>query len=112
MKRLQIAQCIALVATALSVIGLLMLFKFDIEFGKYIATAGVFAGLVSYVFGGFFTAIRMALGIATWGLSLIPLPWNIIAFMAAGLYSLIAFVFLPIIPVRKAYKEGMRNAII
>lgn len=112
MKRLQIAQYIALVATALSVIGLLMVFKFDIKFGEYVAVLGVLTGLVSYVFGGFFTAIRMALGIAMWGLSLLPLPWNIIAFMAGGLYSLVAFVFLPIIPVRKAYKEGMRNAII
>lgn len=105
MNRLKIAQYIALGATALSVIGGILSAN-NAEFGGTLLGIGFLAGLVSYIFGGLGTAIRMAGGIAKWGWLIVPFPYDIMTFFMSFFFAIFAFVFLPIIPVRKAYKES------
>lgn len=105
MNRLIIAQYIALGATALSVIGFCLRSMAGVDFGIAIMGVGFIVGLVSYIFGGLGTAIKMAGGIAKWGWIVVPFPYDIMTFIFAFMFAVITFVFLPIIPVRKAYKE-------
>lgn len=107
MNRLKIAQYIALGATALSVIGGLLGGMSGSEIGTVLMGLGFVTGLVSYIFGGLGTAIRMAGGIAKWGWIIVPFPYDIMTFVCSFIFAIFAFVFLPIIPVRKAYKESM-----
>lgn len=107
MKRLQIAQYIALVATLLSVLGYVLYYIFMVEGGSFLLMAGFCLGLVSYLFGGLLTAIKMSLKIAKWGWMVFIFPWDIVAFVFGAMFAAIAFVCLPIIPIRKAYKESM-----
>lgn len=108
MNRLKIAQYIALGATAFSVIGGILGGMSGSDFGAILMVIGFVAGLVSYIFGGLGTAIRMAGGIAKWGWIIVPFPYDILTFILSFIFAIFAFVFLPIIPVRKAYKESMR----
>ena len=104
MNRLKIAQYIALGATVLSVVrGILS--ANNVGFGGALLGIGFLAGLVSYIFGGFGTAIRMACGIAKWGWIAVPFPFDIATFGISFIFAIYAFMFLPIIPVRKAYKK-------
>lgn len=107
MNRFTIAQYIALGATACSVIGGVILEITGSNIGTFLMCIGFFAGLVSYIFGGFLTAIKMAGGIAKWGWMLLPFPYDIATFIIAFIFAIFAFAFLPIIPVRKAYKASM-----
>ena len=108
MSRLKTAQYIALGASALSVIGLIVGGSFSSNVGGVLLGIGMLAGIVSYFFGGLGTAIRMAGGIAKWGWIVVPFPYALVTFVASFLFALFAFLFLPIIPVRKAYKESLR----
>ncbi len=107
MNRLQIAQYIALGATALSVIGGIAGGLSGSQVGEVIMGIGFILGLVSYIFGGLLTAIKMAGGIAKIGWVILPFPVDIFTFIVTLIFALFAFIFLPIIPVRKAYKESM-----
>ena len=107
MNRFQIAQYIALGATALSVTGAALGGFSGSKIGAALLGIGFLVGLCSYVFGGLTTAIKMAGSIAAWGWRIVPFPYDIMTFMIALIFALIAFVFLPIIPVRKAYKQSM-----
>ena len=106
MDRLKIAQYIALLATALSVVGGLIGGLSGSDFGAVMMCIGFVLGLASYFFGGFGTAIRMSAGIAKWGWVIVPFPFDIITFFFTFAFAIIAFVCLPIIPVRKAYKNS------
>ena len=106
MNRLKIAQYIALGATAFSVIGGIIGGMSGSQFGMVLMSIGFIAGLVSYIFGGLGTAIRMAGGIAKWGWIVVPFPYDLMTFFLSFFFAIFAFVFLPIIPVRKAYKES------
>lgn len=108
MKRLQIAQYIALGATASSILGAVFGGMSGNDFGLILMLIGFFAGFVAYFFGGLLTAIKMAGKIAKWGWIVIPFPFDIATFIMAFLFAVLAFFFLPIIPIRKAYKESMR----
>lgn len=107
MERLKIAQYIALGATACSVIGFIAGGMNGSGFGTVLMTIGFIVGMVSYIFGGLSKAIKMAGGIAKWGWIVVPFPYDILTFIFAFIFAIIAFLFLPIIPVRKAYKESM-----
>ena len=107
MNRLKIAQYIALVATALSVIGGLISGLLGSEIGSGFMCLGFLVGLVSYIFGGLGTAIKMAGGIAKWGWIVVPFPYDIMTFIFSFIFAIVVFICLPIIPVRKAYKESM-----
>ncbi len=107
MNRLRIAQYIALGATVFSVIGGLLGGMSGSKFGTVLMVIGLIGGLTSYIFGGLLSAIRMAGGIAKWGWLVVPFPYDIMTFILSFMFALFAFAFLPIIPVRKAYKESM-----
>lgn len=107
MNRLKIAQYIALGATAFSGIGGILGGLSGSDFGAILMCVGFIAGLVSYIFGGLGTAIKMAGGIAKWGWIVVPFPYDIMTFILSFIFAIFAFVFFPIIPVRKAYKESM-----
>lgn len=104
MNRLRIAQFIALGATLVSVIGIILTFN-EVDFGAIMLGVGFVAGLVSYLFGGLGKAIKMAGGIAKWGWIVVPFPYDLVTFIISFIFAILAFVFLPIIPVRKAFKE-------
>ena len=106
MERLQKAQYIALGASAFSVIGGL-LGMCGLNFGFILMGIGFITGIVSYVFGGFGTAVRMAGVIAKWGWIIVPFPYDILTFFLSFIGSIFVFIYLPIIPVRKAYKESV-----
>jgi hypothetical protein len=105
MNRLKIAQYIAMAATVMSVAGFILESK-DIGGGDYLIGLGLITGLVSYLFGGLFKMLGMAIGIAKWGLIAFPFPHNLMSFPVAFMLAVVAFIFLPIIPVRKAYLES------
>ena len=106
MNRLQIAQYIALGATAFSLIGLCCGGLEGKTLGVALMGIGFFAGLVSYIFGGLGTALRMAWSIASWGWVLVPFPYRLMAVVFTMIFAVFAFIFVPIIPVRKAYKQS------
>ena len=64
---------------------------------------GIVAGLVSYVFGGLGKALSISGKIAFWGWVVVPFPADLVTFVFSFVFALMAFVLLPIIPVRKAY---------
>lgn len=107
MNRFKIAQYIALGATAFSVLGFYLYGVKGINEAILLLGLGFFVGLVAYLFGGLGKAISMAGKIAFWGWLTFPFPANILAFILTFIFSVLVFLFLPIIPVRKAYKENM-----
>lgn len=110
MKRIEIAQYIALGATCLTVLGFVLSGIFGGRIPMSMMGYGVMAGIVSYFFGGFGTAVRMAGKIAKWGWLIVPFPYDIITGMVSFFISIMVFIGLPIIPIRKAYKEQMMDA--
>ena len=108
MNRLRIAQYIALGATVLSIVGMALGGLTGKTAGCVFMGIGVFVGIASYFFGGFGTAIKMAGKIAKWGWIIVPFPIDLLTFVVTFIFAIYAFLFLPIIPVRKAYKESMR----
>ena len=105
MKRLKIAQYIAMAATIMSVISWMV--GTHTEMGMVLMFFGTLGALVSYLFGGFGTAVKIASKIAKWGWFVVPFPLDIITFIVAFIVTIYVFLFLPIIPVRKAYKESL-----
>ena len=105
MNRLKIAQYIALGATVVSIIGGILAAN-NVGFGGTLLGLGFLAGLFSYIFGGLGNAIKMDGGIAKWGWIVVPFPYDLMTFFMSFFFAIFAFVFLPIIPVRKAYKES------
>ena len=108
MNRLKITQYIALGATACSVVGMLASIA-GVGFGSILLSVGFTTGIVSYFFGGLKKAISMAASIAKWGWVVVPFPYDLVTFPLAFIFALYAFAFLPIIPVRKAYKESLKE---
>ena len=83
MKRLEIAQYIALGATCMTVLGFVINLATQSRWSITMCGYGVMIGLISYFFGG----IKTVTG------------------LVAFLISIFVFMALPIIPIRKAYKE-------
>lgn len=109
MKRIEIAQYIALGATCLTVLGFVLSGIFGGRIPMSMMGYGVMAGIVSYFFGGFGTAVKMAGKIAKWGWLIVPFPYDIVTGMVSFFISIMVFIGLPIIPIRKAYKEQMMD---
>lgn len=110
MNRSKIAQYIALGATVLSVTAFVLAFKSNSDFGKGFASIlliiGIFGSLVSYILGGGLgKALSISGKIAKWGWIVIPFPFDIVTGICTFIYAVMALLFLPIIPVRMAYKE-------
>ncbi len=109
MKRLQIAQFIALGATAVSIVGAVLGRTSGDDLGITVMAVGFLIGLISYIFGGFGTALRMAGKIAKVGWVIAPFPFDIVTFLIVLPFAIVIFVCFPIIPVRKAYKEKVKT---
>ena len=67
MKRLEIAQYIALGATCMTVLGFVINLATQSRWSITMCGYGVMIGLISYFFGGIKTAVKMAGKIAKWG---------------------------------------------
>ena len=87
MKRIEIAQYIALGATCLTVLGFVLSGIFGGRIPMSMMGYGVMAGIVSYFFGGFGTAVRMAGKIAKWGWLIVPFPYDIVTGMVSFFIS-------------------------
>ncbi len=108
MKRLIIAKYIATAATVLSVIGIIFTVMNMASIGDYFVIAGVFLGMISYLFGGLLTALKMAGKIAVTGWFIIPIfPIDLMFLLCSFAFATNVFIFAPIIPINKAYKESM-----
>ena len=105
MKKMVIAQYIAIVATCMTVIGFLLNLATHTSFSASMFATGMMIGMISYFFGGFGTAVKMAGKIAKWGWIILPFPYDIVTGLVAFFISIFVFMALPIIPIRKAYKE-------
>ena len=105
MKRLKIAQYIAVGATALSVIAAIV--GTNTEVGNALMVFGVLGALVSYLLGGFRTAAEMASKAAGWAWDIFPFPLDFAMFIGVFILIIGVLVFLPIIPIRRAYKERL-----
>jgi len=106
MNRFKIAQIIALVSTLVVIIGLCFATLAEASWGQGMFYIGILIGFVSYLFAGLLTALKMAGSIAKWGLVAAPFPINLFVVCVAFLFAVILFLFFPIIPIRKAYKES------
>lgn len=109
-KRYQIAQIIALAATGLSLLGWILYFAKTpnaiSNFGMILSSIGFVAGVVSYCFGGLLTALKSAWKIATVGWLITPFPIDIFTGLMTFFIGIFVFMYFPILPVRKAYKEN------
>lgn len=105
-KRFTIAQYVAIGSTIGTVggtiLGMLNLPVISM-IGVIMVLLGIVGGMVSYLFGGFLTALKMAGNITKWGWYVVPFPYDIMTCAFAFAFSMFAFVLIPIIPVRKAY---------
>lgn len=109
MNRLEIAQKIALVATILSVGGWFICYVAGLDFGVYIMLVGVLGGFVSYIFGGLHTALKMAFKIAKFGWYIVPFPIDLFTIVISFFIAIVVLIMVPIVPIRKAYKESVEN---
>ena len=107
-NRMKIAHIIALAATAINIIGVIVANN-NSNLGNGMIIFGILAGLISYFFSGFGVAIRMAFSISKLGFLFMPVIVAICTFPLLLLIALIALLFIPIIPVRRAYKESLMN---
>ncbi len=105
MNRLDIATYISAGGTAFSVIGLILKYGIGTDIGITFIMLGILLAMVSYIFGGFITAIKMSFGIAKWGFIIAPIPFNFGFGWLTFIFAIMAFFFVPIIPVRKAYNK-------
>ena len=108
MNRLKTAQYIAAGATILSVTGIIFTLCFSgflSDFGGLLGGIGIIGAIISYLFGGLGKALSISGKIAKWGWIVVPFPFDIVTGICAFIYVIIALLFLPIIPVRMAYKE-------
>jgi hypothetical protein len=103
MKKIQIAQYIAIVSTVLSIIGYFL--SQVSNAGRGLMELGLLVAIIAYIFGGFKNALQMSWSIAKKGWYLVPFPLDILAVMITFVLAIFIFFYLPIIPIRKAYKE-------
>lgn len=107
MNRLKIAQYIAGAASVSNILGIYLTFMEISSVGGVFLEIGILAGIVSYFFGGFRQACSIALKIAKWGWVAVPFPYDLTTFVLSFFISIYVFIFIPFIPVRKAYKESV-----
>ena len=67
MNRVKIARYIAIVATVLSIAGLVMRGTVGSEYGNIFTVMGILVRVASLMFGGFGTVTKVVESIAKWG---------------------------------------------
>lgn len=103
-NRYNIAMALAIIGTILSAIGWVGLINSSESAAAFI-TFGILIAMLSYIFGGLLTAIRMALSIAKWGIIFDRFPFNLLNVLAAFVLAILVFLSFPVIPVMKARKQ-------
>ena len=83
MKRLEIAQYIALGATCMTVLGFVINLATQCRWSMTMCGYGVMIGLISYFFGGIKPAVKMAGKIAKWGWIILQFPYDIVTGLVA-----------------------------
>lgn len=106
MEKLKKAQYIAIGATVANIIGFLLAQSLP-TLGSILLFGGLIAGIVAYVFGGFKAAASISWKLAKFGWLITPFPVDIMTGLGTFLIGIYVFLFIPIIPVRKAYKESL-----
>lgn len=106
--RYNFALYISLAASVLNGIGLLT-FGTEGSARNMLGALALFFGigltLCAYLLGGFWTAVKSALGIAKWGWLVVPFPYDLATGVAAfGIAMIVLFLF-PIVPICKARRE-------
>lgn len=111
-NRYTIAKILAWVATIINVVSIFFYSKGNAYEAWIIGIfLGVLLALIAYCFGGFGAALKSSLTIAKWGWIVVPFPYDLATFVIALFFSIIAFFLIPIIPIRKAYKESMTSPV-
>lgn len=107
-NRYTYAQYIAVPATVLSCLGFYQVMGNGTSIiWALMLILGLILSLCAYCLGGLLRAIKSSLSIAKWGWLLVPFPYCLATLPFAFLFAMIAFFLMPIIPIRKAYKENM-----
>lgn len=71
-----------------------------------LAISWLLVTVIAYMLGGFGTMIKTAWGIAKWGWYLIPIfPVDLFLLLLALMLSVMAFLFVPIVPIVIAYSN-------
>ncbi len=102
MTRMKIAEVMALVATVVAIIGLVLLSK-KANGANTVMGIGFILSIATYICGGFGTAVKMSWNVAKWGWVFFPFPISVLAFVVTLGFGVYAFLFLPVIPVTKAF---------
>lgn len=106
LKRLQLAQIVALASTAIFILSFAVSNVLGAEsLGGIVFCIGLVLAIVSYVMGGIMVSLRMGLNIMKWGLIILPFPSAILSLFLSVPLAILVSIFIPIIPVRKAYLE-------
>lgn len=106
-NRFLYAQYIALPTSILSIFALVKMINDTDGSSMGIVGLCILLGICCYCLGGFLTALKSSLSIAKWGWLVVPFPFDILTFLLALYVSIVVFLFFPIIPIRKAYKQRM-----
>ena len=105
-NRYTYAQYIAIAATGMNVLGILLIKLFGSDsIGVLLVALGILLAMCAYCLGGLWTAIKSALGIAKWGWLVVPFPYDLATGLMAFVFAIVVFFMLPIIPINKANKE-------
>lgn len=107
------AQKIALAATALEILGLIVaccgsLSDFIVGFGFLMFNVGIVFAVISYIAGGMSKVVAIAKKLAKWSWFLAPFPYDLAIAPGVFLMVILMFLFLPIVPVRMAYKDSLK----
>lgn len=105
MNRFSIAIIIAIVGMVCFGLGVLLSYMGAESVAEVLGYGGIIIGLISYIFAGFVTAIKVALKIGMWGFIILPLPFSLMSGALSIFFALVAFIFLPIIPILMARSQ-------
>ncbi|MBR6223583.1 MAG: hypothetical protein IKQ71_09105 [Lachnospiraceae bacterium] len=104
LERLERAKKLATITTIILAISFMINFVSP-TIGGAGMTFAVIGGFVAYLIGGFGTALKMAFKIGTIGWVVVPFPYDLTTGGMTFMLAIGVFLFLPIIPINKAYKE-------
>lgn len=105
MAKLVMAKRIATVATILNILGIFISGANE-TIGSIMFFVGIIGAIVSYCFGGFGNVLKVAGAFAKIGWIVAPFPMDIPIGMATFFGTVVAFLFIPIVPVLKACKDA------
>ncbi len=108
MTKLVKAKKIAAVSTILSVLGIFVSEYVEV-LGVILVLAGIITAIVAYSYGGFANVLAAAGVLAKLGWIVMPFPYDIVTGMMSFFMTIFICLFIPIIPISKAYKEAQKT---